>query len=108
MRKWSFFVGKDTMMGGQVGGGGRGQGFVLVLVENLGILYGVAFLGRTISFDQLSSVKVAFNTQISSLIFHLTGRQSLKAIIKSSCLAVTLELTKFASTTFSKPVKETV
>lgn len=52
------------MMGSQVGAG-RGQGFVLVLVENLGILYGVAFLGRTISFDQLSSVKVAFNTQIS-------------------------------------------
>ena len=53
------------MMGGSGGGGGGGQGFVLVLVENLGILYGVAFLGRTISFDQLSSVKVAFNTQIS-------------------------------------------
>jgi len=31
--------------------GGGGQGFVLVLVENLGILYGVAFLGRIISFD---------------------------------------------------------
>ena len=55
MRKWSLFVGKDTMMGGQ-GGGWGGQGFVLVLVENLGILHGVAFLGRIISFDQLSSV----------------------------------------------------
>ena len=38
------------------GGGWGGQGFVLVLVENLGILHGVAFLGRIISFDQLSSV----------------------------------------------------
>ena len=55
MRKWSLFVGKDTMMGGQ-GGGWGGQGFVLVLVENLGILYGVAFPGRIISFAQLSSV----------------------------------------------------
>ena len=36
--------------------GGSGQGFVFVLVENLGILYGVALLGRIISFDQLSSV----------------------------------------------------
>ena len=54
MRKWSLFVGKDTMMGGQ--GGWGGQGFVLVLVENLGILYGVAFPGRIISFAQLSSV----------------------------------------------------
>ena len=42
------------MMGGQ--GGWGGQGFVLVLVENLGILYGVAFPGRIISFAQLSSV----------------------------------------------------
>ena len=46
------------MMGalGERGGGWGGQGFVLVLVENLGILHGVAFLGRIISFDQLSSV----------------------------------------------------
>ena len=44
------------MMGGQGGGGGGGQGFVLVLGENLGILYGVAFPGRIISFAQLSSV----------------------------------------------------
>ena len=43
------------MMGGQ-GGGWGGQGFVLVLVENLGILYGVAFPGRIISFAQLSSL----------------------------------------------------
>lgn len=57
MRKWSLFVGKDTMMGALgKGGGWGGQGFVLVLVENLGILHGVAFLGRIISFDQLSSV----------------------------------------------------
>ena len=57
MRKWSLFVGKDTMMGALgEGGGWGGQGFVLVLVENLGILHGVAFLGRIISFDQLSSV----------------------------------------------------
>lgn len=56
MRKWSLFVGKDTMMGALGKGGWGGQGFVLVLVENLGILHGVAFLGRIISFDQLSSV----------------------------------------------------
>ena len=58
MRKWSLFVGKDTMMGalGEGGGGWGGHGFVLVLVENLGILHGVAFLGRIISFDRLSSV----------------------------------------------------
>lgn len=31
---------------GKDGGGGGGQGFVLVLVENLGISYGVAFLER--------------------------------------------------------------
>lgn len=55
MRKWLLFVGKDTMMGGQ-GVGWGGQGFVLALVENFGILYVVAFLGRIISFDQLSSV----------------------------------------------------
>lgn len=56
MRKRSLFVGKDTMMGALGEGGWGGQGFVLVLVENLGILHGVAFLGRIISFDQLSSV----------------------------------------------------
>ena len=44
------------MMGALGEGGWGGQGFVLVLVENLGILHGVAFLGRIISFDQLSSV----------------------------------------------------
>ena len=38
------------------GGGGGGQRFVLVLVENLGIPYGVAFLERIICFAQLSSV----------------------------------------------------
>ena len=42
------------MMG--VGGGGKWTGICFVLVENLGILYGVALLGRIISFDQLSSV----------------------------------------------------
>ena len=48
MRKWLFFVGKDTIMGGRGGGGWGGQGFGLVVVENLGILYVVAFLGRII------------------------------------------------------------
>ena len=44
------------MMGALGEGGWGGQRLVLVLVENLGILYGVAFLGRIISFDHLSSV----------------------------------------------------